>query len=192
MRVRLLLLRTASKISNSCRSLSSQVDVFDRSLKRRQRESRFNLKERCDYDYLRQQSASGLVDRIEDISRSFPLALELGCDGGHVFDLINEKEGFDGVGGVGGIQTLIMCDNIPSSLQFCLDKSKGTAEKESRVTAHGLLVDEEFLPFRDNHFDIVLSNLSLHWVNDLPSSLLQIKNCLKPDGVLLGDFGSTS
>ncbi len=28
--------------------------------------------------------------------------------------------------------------------------------------------DEEFLPFKDESIDAVLSSLSLHWVNDLP------------------------
>jgi SAM-dependent methyltransferase len=31
----------------------------------------------------------------------------------------------------------------------------------------------------------VLSNLSLHWVNDLPGALLQARRCLKPDGLFL-------
>lgn len=28
--------------------------------------------------------------------------------------------------------------------------------------------------------------MSLHWVNDLPGTLIQIKNVLKPDGLFLG------
>ena len=34
-------------------------------------------------------------------------------------------------------------------------------------------------------FDLVISNLSLHWVNDLLGCLLQVRDSLKPDGLFL-------
>ncbi len=45
--------------------------------------------------------------------------------------------------------------------------------------------DEEYLPFKPNSFDLITSNLSLHWVNDLPGALAQIKTALKPGGLFL-------
>ncbi|KAG8218493.1 S-adenosyl-L-methionine-dependent methyltransferase [Butyriboletus roseoflavus] len=42
----------------------------------------------------------------------------------------------------------------------------------------------EILP-RNSH-EAIVSCLSLHWVNDLPSVLVQIKEVLKPDGLFLG------
>ncbi len=48
-----------------------------------------------------------------------------------------------------------------------------------------VVTDEELLPFQDASFDLVVSNLSLHWVNDLPGCLAQIKRVLKPDGLFL-------
>ena len=39
--------------------------------------------------------------------------------------------------------------------------------------------DEEALPFAPGAFDLVLSNLSLHWVNDLPGALAQIRRALR-------------
>ena len=45
--------------------------------------------------------------------------------------------------------------------------------------------DEEFLPFANQSFDLITSNLSLHSTNDLPGTLLQIKNALKPDGLFI-------
>lgn len=44
-----------------------------------------------------------------------------------------------------------------------------------------VLVDEELLPYEANTFDAVMSSMSMHWVNDLPSLLAQINNVLKPD-----------
>lgn len=51
--------------------------------------------------------------------------------------------------------------------------------------------DEEFLPFKNESFDLILSNLNLHWVNDLPGCLAQIKRILKKDGFFQATlFGS--
>jgi SAM-dependent methyltransferase len=42
------------------------------------------------------------------------------------------------------------------------------------------------LPVADGSLDLVVSALSLHWVNDLPGALIQIRRALKPDGLFLG------
>jgi SAM-dependent methyltransferase len=47
------------------------------------------------------------------------------------------------------------------------------------------VVDEEVLPFAAESFDLVVSVLSLHAVNDLPGALIQIRRVLKPDGMFL-------
>lgn len=44
-----------------------------------------------------------------------------------------------------------------------------------------VLKDEEHLPYEAETFDAVLSSLSMHWINDLPSILAQINHILKPD-----------
>ncbi|MEI7669742.1 MAG: methyltransferase domain-containing protein [Pseudomonadota bacterium] len=49
-----------------------------------------------------------------------------------------------------------------------------------------IVCDEELLPFADNSFDLVTSVLSLHHVNDLVGTLIQIKNILKPDAPFIG------
>jgi SAM-dependent methyltransferase len=46
-------------------------------------------------------------------------------------------------------------------------------------------VDEEALPFAAESFDLIVSVLSLHAVNDLPGALIQIRRSLKPDGLFL-------
>ncbi len=48
-----------------------------------------------------------------------------------------------------------------------------------------ILADEEFFPFAQGSLDLVLSNMTLHAVNDLPGALIQIKRSLKPDGLFL-------
>ncbi len=42
------------------------------------------------------------------------------------------------------------------------------------------------LPLADGSADLVVSILGLHWADDLPGALAQIKRALKPDGLFLG------
>ena len=46
-----------------------------------------------------------------------------------------------------------------------------------------IVLDEECLPFAENSLDAVVCLLNLHWVNDLPGTLAQIRRMLKPDGL---------
>jgi SAM-dependent methyltransferase len=48
--------------------------------------------------------------------------------------------------------------------------------------------DEEFLPFGPASFDLVVASLSLHWVNDLPGALIQLRLALRPEGLLLASL----
>jgi NADH dehydrogenase [ubiquinone] 1 alpha subcomplex assembly factor 5 len=119
-----------------------------------------------DFDFLFREAGERLADRLDDIKRHFPLALDLGCHGGQMAALLGER---------GGISTLVQSD-LSFNMVCCAKKS-----------ANGLFVnaDEEFLPFSEGRFDLVLSCLSLHWVNDLPGVLAQIRRILKPDGLFL-------
>lgn len=49
-----------------------------------------------------------------------------------------------------------------------------------------LALDEEHLPFPPESFDLVLSVMTLHWVNDLVGALTQIRRSLRPGGVFIG------
>lgn len=46
-------------------------------------------------------------------------------------------------------------------------------------------LDAEILPFAPESFDLVASNLDLHWVNDVPGILAQIRAMLKPEGLFI-------
>ncbi|XP_074845471.1 arginine-hydroxylase NDUFAF5, mitochondrial isoform X2 [Carettochelys insculpta] len=61
---------------------------------------------------------------------------------------------------------------------------KNTTETE--IPTVSVVADEEFLPFRENTFNLVVSSLSLHWVNELPRAFREIHQVLKPDGVFIG------
>lgn len=66
------------------------------------------------------------------------------------------------------------------------------ARRTADITCEPML-DEETLPFEPGTFDLILSAGTLDSVNDLPGALVQIRRCLKPDGLFLGAlFGSGS
>jgi NADH dehydrogenase [ubiquinone] 1 alpha subcomplex assembly factor 5 len=48
-----------------------------------------------------------------------------------------------------------------------------------------LVADEEHIPLRHKSVDLIVSNLSLHWVNDLPGTLIQCRHILKDDSPIM-------
>ncbi|PZQ36736.1 MAG: SAM-dependent methyltransferase, partial [Phenylobacterium zucineum] len=52
----------------------------------------------------------------------------------------------------------------------------------------GLAVDPGAapLPVAESSADLIVSLMTLHWANDLPGALAQIRRALKPDGLFLG------
>jgi len=114
------------------------------------------------HDFLIRDVGDRLADRLDDVRRSFPVALDLGCHNGILDRLLN---------GRGGIETLIQCD---------LSEKMVTKSAPLAIAA-----DEEFLPFAPASFDLAISNLSLHWVNDLPGALMQLRRAIKPGGLML-------
>lgn len=49
-------------------------------------------------------------------------------------------------------------------------------------------IDPEHLPFAPSSFDLIVSPLAIHWINDLPGALIQLRLALKPDGLLLASL----
>lgn len=137
--------------------------IFDRRLVRARRErAAANL---AAHGFLIEESADRLADRLDDMRRTFPLAVELGDRGGILARRLD----------LGGrIGTLVRTDLSPATLG---------AGAGPRVAA-----DEEALPFAPASLDAVLSNLGLGEVNDLPGALVQIRRALKPDGLLLASL----
>ena len=142
---------------------ASGILVFDRAAVRAHRARA--AAQFAAHDFLFREVARRLVDRLADINRAFPVALDLGARGRVLRDALNSE----GVALARGIDRLI-----------------AAAPVASFAPPGGLVADEEMLPVAPAACDLVLSNLSLHWVNDLPGALLQIRRSLKPDGLFLG------
>jgi SAM-dependent methyltransferase len=53
------------------------------------------------------------------------------------------------------------------------------------ANGHSVVGDLDLLPFADERFDLIVSGLALHVVNDLPGLLIQARRALSPDGLLM-------
>ncbi len=58
----------------------------------------------------------------------------------------------------------------------------------ARRLGRAVVGDEEALPFADGSFDLVIGTLGLHWTNDLPGALVQLRRTLRPGGLLLASL----
>jgi len=109
-----------------------------------------------------QDCAERLLDRLDDTTRTFTRALD--------------------VGGRGVVAPLLRARGI--DVVSC-DLSARMAALSGGVY---VAADEEWLPFAPGSFDLVVASLSLHWVNDLPGALIQLRQALEPDGLLLASL----
>ena len=141
-----------------------QARIFDRRLLRDRRGRAAG--ELHAHDFLLTEIAERLADRLSDIARRFPAGARSRRarrhPGAHAAGPRRDRNP-DPVGCFAG----------------------------QRATAGELVADEELLPFKEQSFDAILSNLSLHWVNDLPGALAQIRSSLKPDGLFLASLFGT-
>ncbi|XP_017372941.1 arginine-hydroxylase NDUFAF5, mitochondrial-like [Cebus imitator] len=69
---------------------SRVLNIFDRDLKRKQKNWAAQQPEPTKFDYLREEVGSRIADRVYDIPRDFPLALDLGCGRGYIAQYLNK------------------------------------------------------------------------------------------------------
>ncbi|KAI8799558.1 S-adenosyl-L-methionine-dependent methyltransferase [Cladochytrium replicatum] len=149
--------------------------VFNRYVKKLQRDRASgvdsNVEKSRQADYLKDEVAERVVDRLLDIKRRFGNVLDLGSGAGHIVKCLTPEL----------VQRLTMLDSSEKILNR-------DAELSTKVPVTRVLGDEESLleHFPESSFDAVLSNMSLHWVNDLPGALIQARKVLKPDCAFIG------
>ena len=139
------------------------MHVFDRALLRRRRDRAARRDARD--DFLFAHVGESLIDRLEDVRRDFPDVLDFGCRNGCMAGLLAGRK---------GIRWITQ-----------LDPSPALAARARTTGWPALAADEDALPLADGAFDLAIGNLSLHWVNDLPGALVQLRRVLRPDGLLL-------
>jgi SAM-dependent methyltransferase len=112
--------------------------------------------------FLADRVADDLADRLAIVLRAFPCAVDLGTP----TDGLRSR-----LAGGGKVGTLIVTDAL--------------VETVAGRAGLAIAADEEALPFRDGSLDLVVSALALHFVNDLPGTLVQIRRALRPDGLFV-------
>lgn len=135
------------------------IKTFDRTLLRLRRERAAVHID--DFDFLLRDVAGVLIDRLSMIKKPLPLIVDLGGAHGVLSELLKTRAGTETV--------------VTTDLSYNL----------AARNPMGLVADEEIIPFKTASLDGVVSNLALHWVNDLPGALIQIKTALKPDGLFM-------
>jgi SAM-dependent methyltransferase len=138
--------------------MSASPAIFDRNLLRARQQRARTLGPAT---FLIDRVADELGERLSAVLRTFERAVDLGTPTDAVRHVLAAS------GKVGSIVAA-----LPTVAQ--VDGSF------TRVAA-----DEEALPFADGSLDLVVSALSLQFVNDLPGTLIQIRRALKADGLLL-------
>ena len=109
-------------------------------------------------DFLHVRAAGNAVNSLEVILRDFPDAVDLSARPGPFERLLSDSAA---AGRVGPVRT---------------------AGDEAARAAPG----SGPLPVPDQSQDLIVSLMSLHWANDLPGALSQIRRALRPDGLFLG------
>ena len=135
------------------------MTVFDRAAVRRHRERAARRVARV--APILREVAERLLDRLDDTTTRFTRALDVG--GRNVVAPLLEARGIETVS---------------------LDLSHAMLQG-ARLA---VVADEERLPIAEASVDLVVANLSLHWVNDLPGTLIQLRRALRPDGLLLASL----
>ena len=115
-------------------------------------------------DFLHRRAAEHMAQDLEFILRDFPVAVDVSAHPG-LFEAVAREEGVARLGAVAVIED--------------------PAVRAQPASAP--------LPVADGSADLIVSVLSLHWSDDLPGALAQIRRALKPDGLFLGAlFGGTT
>lgn len=181
-----------------------QLAVFDRASKQKQRtRSALNVDQSRRAEYLRDEVAVRTIERLGFITRDFTNVLDLGCNAGNFAKKLTEKSEVPPGGDEADVHLtnqlnkdretisnkilkLVMVDSSEEMLyrDKDLEFNKRFPGELVRIVADEETMDHPV--FEPNSFDAVISNLSLHWINDLPQVLKNINTVLKPDGLFMG------
>ena len=119
-------------------------------------------------DVLYSEMAERLLDRLRDIKRTFPTVW------------VHGYLGRSSVSAVARLQSSALYSTAPFPPVVMAPLSQ-----HLNAPVHFVETMDASLPFPPHSFHCIISCLQLHWVNDLPGLLLQMRRSLKPGGVFL-------
>jgi SAM-dependent methyltransferase len=108
-------------------------------------------------DFLLAAVADDIAERLAAVQRHFPLAADIASP----LPLVKSR-----LLASGQVDRVVRLDRLAMSRP-------------------DIVADQEALPLKPASIDLAVSALALHWADDLPGALAQIRIALKPDGLLL-------
>lgn len=140
--------------------MTKQPDLFDRSVLRLLR-TRALVRAKPGADFLMAAVAEDLGDRLTAVNRRFDIAIDLGGHTGQAERMLQAS---------GKAQRVVRGDLwLP----------------DPALSPPDFVFDDETLPLKDQSVGLIVSALSLQFINDLPGTLIQIRRALAPDGLFL-------
>lgn len=128
--------------------------------------------------------ATRVLDRLLDMKseyRQFTRVLDYRGGAGYFDALLTDADYHEDF----GVRELIRCDPCHEMLHrnddIKLPVPAGLASRTVTIPQD----DAARLPFADNYFDLIVSSMSLHWVNRVPDVLKELHRVLKPNAPLV-------
>ena len=111
--------------------------------------------------FLLDRAATELGERLSAVLRRFDVAVDLGTP-------------------TDAVRRVLLASEKVGTIVAAATNAAALDNSFLRVAS-----DEETLPFAGASLDLVVSALTLQFVNDLPGTLIQIRRALKPDGLFM-------
>ena len=137
-----------------------QIEIFDQTAIKRHRCRA--AKRIARLDEVLDTLAERILIRLDDTNRQFRFALDFG--------------------GRGAVARFLAARGI------AVVSSDITAAMVRRAAGLSVVMDVEKLPFAEQKFDLIVAHLALHWTNDLPGALIQLRRALRPGGLFLASI----
>ena len=123
--------------------------------------------------FLKELACGRLAERLELVRRYFTNILDLGCHGGQMGAALPARF---------HEQPFKLTQTDPSAAFV------ERARVANPFVQKNLVMSDDILPVAPASCDAVLSAMFLHWMNDLPGMLSQIRLALQPDGLFLANM----
>lgn len=112
-------------------------------------------------DFILQRAAEDLEDRLDAVTRHFPVAVDLA---GH-----------------NGLAAAAIARSGKADMILRIERDAAFLNGPFPA----IVADDEVLPLKPQSVDLIVSLLALHSTNDTPGAMIQIARALKPDGLFL-------
>lgn len=123
---------------------------------------------------LQREVGNRMLERLEYINFTPARILDIGAGTGYCTKLLQKKY---------PNAQIVALDIAQPMLVFARNKSSLWARLRNKIDY--LCADAETLPLTDQSVDMIFSNLTLQWINDLEQTLCEFARVLRPGGMIL-------